>query len=312
MLALLVGVAHARPGEPIVVVSADPAFGTALDDALVPAGMAVVAVGDVAPPSIAELSAESRKLADREHATATVWLLPASAGSTLVTYDRGVDRVLVRELPYASPLSTTQAGEAARMVRTMLRALRTPETSDTPVATVKPAIVIAPPPAPWLAASVGIGAWFETPGSALAGMVTLAWRPHGLGVAVSGNFAASAEVMTPSFAGEAGDLVVAVEGRDAFEVRPHVFVAPGVGVALHAFHLRGTLIEGEPMDSRRYDPALRVGVTGLYALPPGIEVGLAVSADTLLLRQRYEVGTEEILVLPRFQVITQLVVGIRL
>src|SRR5262245_35190955 len=105
--------------------------------------MAVVSVGDVAPPTIADLAAESRRLADREHATATVWLMPATSGATLVTYDRHVDRLLVRELPYPSPLSATQAAEAARMVRTMLRALRV--TSDPDQA---PPVAAGPPQQP--------------------------------------------------------------------------------------------------------------------------------------------------------------------
>lgn len=298
-----------------MLVSSDAAFSTALDDALVPAGMAVVTVGEAAAPSIGELSAESRRLADREHATATVWLLPAPTGATLVTYDRNVDRLLVRELPYAPPLSPTQAAEAARMVRTMLRALRVTPDSDQLPAPMKIAPPAPPPPSPpWLAIDLGGGAWFAAPAetSALAGYAAVVWRPQGFGAAVTGDVAPEAGFMTPAFVGRVRDIVVAAEARKAFEVHSRIHIAPTAGVALHLIELHGDLVEGAPVDSHSYDPALRLGATAHYSLPRGIEIGLAVSGDCLLRRQRYEVGNEEILTIPRIQVLTRLIVGIRL
>src|SRR5436190_14719980 len=115
IIALVLGVAAtagAREGEPVVWVGADAAFADALDDALVPSGMQVIGLGILDAPSLADLSARSRELADRQHAVATLWLLAASSGTTLVAYDRRVDRLLVRELPYRLPLSVTQAAEA--------------------------------------------------------------------------------------------------------------------------------------------------------------------------------------------------------
>jgi hypothetical protein len=198
------------------------------------------------------------------------------------------------------------------MVRTMLRALRvTPEPDQPPPGPVAPP---SPAPAPWLAASVGIGGWFASPADAsqLAGYASLAWRPRALGVALAGNFAGASTVETATFMGEIRDVVVAVEARDAFELVPRVHVAPAAGVAVHALQLSGAFKDLRAMESRRYDPAIRAGVTGLYALPRGIDVGLAVSADCLLRRQRYEGATEELLVVPRLQLLTELIVGIRL
>ena len=96
VLALSSTLAHAQRGQSLVLVSADTAFDAALEDALVPAGLDIVTVGDISTPPSAELPATSRALADRENAAAMVWLLPAPAGTTLVTYDRSVDRLLVR------------------------------------------------------------------------------------------------------------------------------------------------------------------------------------------------------------------------
>jgi hypothetical protein len=301
--------ADAREREPIVLVGADAAFHAALDDALVSAGMTVVAVGMLDAPSLADLSGRSRELADQHRASATVWLLPASAGATLVAYDRKVDRLLVRELPYPLPLSATQAAEAAVMVRTMLRALRIEGESDVTPAPIAPPL----PPSPWLAASVGAGAWFAAPGSdqSPAANVTITWRPRGLGVALSGLMAPSADVMSVSFEGQVRDTVIAAEVRYAVALAPAVYVIPGVGPALHVVRLAGAFGPGE-LASLRFDPAIRLGATGVYALRGGIDIGMAVSADCLLVRQKYEIASDEILVVPRLQIVTGVFVGLRL
>jgi hypothetical protein len=313
MIALVVLVSATTAGaeqrEPIVLVGADAAFSDALDDAVLPAGMSVVAVGMLDAPSLADLAGRSRELADQRGASATVWLLPASVGATLVTYDRKVDRLLVRELPYALPLSATQAAEAARMVRTMLRAMRVEGDSDT----TPPPVVPISPPAPWLAASIGGAAWFAPPGAdrAPAATLTIAWRPRRLGVAVSGVLAPSAEVTSGSFQGEVRDIVVAAEARYALAFAPGLHVVPGAGMALHVVRLAGAFGPGE-LESLRFDPAIRLGVTGVYGIAPGIDIGVAVSADCLLLRQKYEIASSEILVVPRLQIVTGVFVGLRL
>lgn len=313
LLMMAAAVAHARDRErerePIVLVNADPAFASALEDALLPAGMEIVALGTRAAPSTAELTARSRELADQQQATATVWLMPAPGGATLVAYDRTVDRLLVRELPYELPLSAPQAAEAARMVRTMLRALRVSTDSD-----AAPPMVIVPPgpPPPMFAAGLGLGAWFAAPGTdrALAASLSLAWRPEGLGVAATGTIAPAARVTSPTFVGRVRDIVVAAEVRNALALPP-VRITPSAGMALHAVTLTGSFGASE-LTSRRYNPALRAGVTAGYDLARGVEIGLAVSVDCLLQRQKYEAASEEILVIPRLQVVTGVVVGLKL
>ncbi len=126
--------------EVVVVASSEATFRAALQDALAPTGMEVVAVGDE-PPSVAELSVTARAIADREHASSTVWLIAAADKTTLVAYDRDVDRVLVREVPYVIPLTAAQAAEIARMARTMLRALRVTPELDLPLPRVAEARV---------------------------------------------------------------------------------------------------------------------------------------------------------------------------
>ncbi|MBA3818606.1 MAG: hypothetical protein H0X17_06910, partial [Deltaproteobacteria bacterium] len=117
----------AEPATHVVVAGRDRVLAAALGDAFAPSGMTVVEVADAPPGSIAELAVASRALADREQARSVVWLIVDPGGATLVTYDREVDRVLVRTLPYAPPLTAARAAETARMARTMLRALQIPD-----------------------------------------------------------------------------------------------------------------------------------------------------------------------------------------
>jgi hypothetical protein len=164
-----------------------------------------------------------------------------------------------------------------------------------------------------IAAAVGIGAWFPSAGAdrALAGSMSIAWRPQGLGAAVTTTFAPRADVMTATFAGNVRDVAIAAEARVAVRFAPSIYLTPSAGMALHLLTLTGSF-GGGPLTSRRYDPALRLGVTAGYALPAGIDVGLSVSADCLLQRQRYEGASEEILVVPRLQLVTGVLVGLRL
>jgi hypothetical protein len=301
----------AASAEAIVVVSSDAAFEAALDDALVPSGMDVIVIGEAGAPSSAELTSRSRALADRERATATVWLMSAPSGATLVAYDRRFDRLLVRELPYRSPLSATQAAEAARMVRTMLRVLRATDDNDDDDAGETPVAPLPAPPAqPVIAVHAGFGAWFFAPGRdrALVANLSLSWRPHGLGAALTAQLAPAADVTAMTFAGEVRDIVVGAEVRRAALVAPDLWIAPAAGLSLHALELRGSF-GGAPVVSRRYDPAVRLGVTARYALPHHVEVGVAVWADALLRRQSYEAASEQILLVPRLQLVAGVIVG---
>lgn len=301
------------PDPTVVVVSPDAAFEEALRDALV--DRHVTRIGPAATPMLAELAAQSRRLADQNHAVATVWLSAASAGATLVTYDRATDRFLVRELVYALPLTPTQAAEAARMVRTMLRALRSDD-EDAIVRVGEPVGPrrVVPEPAPRFGAALGVGAWLASPEAYAAPQVTLAvaWRPHDLGVAMTATFAPSADIDTASFSGNVRDVVVGAEVRRALRVAPTVHVTPGVGGALHVLSFEGAFGAGPLLASRRYDPAVRLGLMTDVALPYALEVGLGVSADCLLQRQRYEAGNERILIVPRVQLLMAAFVGVRL
>lgn len=298
----------------IVVVGHDPELIQALEWVMEGQNTGVKAIGDRPTPSLAELGPESRRLADGHQAIATVWISPTAAGATLVTYERTADRFVVREVPYKLPLDATQAAETARMVRVMLRAVRDRNDEEAVTRRVRAQRPPQPPREPQLAASVGAGAWFAAPEATAVAMTTIsiAWRPHGLGAGVSAMLAPATALDSPSFVGEVGVWRIVAEARKALRVAPAIRVTPGVGLALHAVSLDGRFGGGDRVSSRRYDPALQVSTVVGIALPHRIELGLAVSADCLLRRQRYEAGTEQILDIPRVQATLGILVGVRL
>jgi len=295
----------------IVLVGNDPELVDALKLVMEGRNTGVIAVGDRPSPSLAELGPESRRLADAYKAVATVWLSPTAAGATLVTYQRDVDRFVAREVPYKLPLDETQAFETARMVSVMLRSL---ENRNDEAAVTKRVNPLPRPSDPQLAASLGVGAWFASPETTLTPMTTLviAWRPYNLGAAISATFAPTTDLETGSFTGDVRVSRIAAEARKALRLAPRVRVTPGVGVALHAVTLGGRFGVSDMIHSRRYDPALQLSTLVGIALPHRIELGLAVSADCLLRRQRYAAGTEEILDVPRIQGMMAILFGVRL
>lgn len=318
LVALLVAWASttASAGDPtlsVVLVGNDPELRDALGDLLFADNTRVKAIGDRATPALAELGPESRRLADGHTAVATVWLSPTASGATLVTYDRQVDRFVVREVPYPLPLTATQAAETARMVRTMLRALRNSD-DDGAITPAGPHPVRPLPRDTQLAASLGVGAWLGAPEATAAplAMLAIAWRPHGLGAAITATLSPATDLMTESFRGDVNFGAIAVEVRRALRLAPAVRLTPGLGLALHVVSLGGELGASDKVASRRFDPALQVTTVVGITLPHRVELGFNVSADCLLRRQVYAAGTERILDVPRIQAMMAILIGVRL
>jgi hypothetical protein len=308
--------------EAVVVATDDPAFRTAIAEAFAPSGIGIVARDGVAAPALGAVASTSRALADDASATATVWLVGSADHATLVTYDRGVDRVLVRALPFATPLSPAQAAESARMARTMLRALRvTPETDLPPPHASEAAAIrasVPPPPAStaasWLATSLGVGTRLRGPGTtvALAAEGAVVWRPASLGAMLAGTYAPGASVRSAGLSAGLDDNSIALLARQPVRLGPRTEIAALAGAALHVVELRGTLPGGGSTGTTSFDPALRAGAAGLLRLDPAVQLGCEVSADYLLQRQDYLLDTREVLAVPRFQlaVVAVIVLGV--
>jgi hypothetical protein len=306
--------------ETVVVASSDELFRAALSDALTPTGMRVIATADEAP-SVAELSTTARQIAEREHASSTVWLIFAADKTTLVTYDRDVDRVLVREVPYAAPLDAAQAAETARMARTMLRTLRVTPEVDLPLPRVAQARVVraqAITSSPRVArterlavsaaANVRVGA--AASDAALDGRLGVLWRPDSLGIGFQASLATRGDLVTPHFMGTVSDDSLAVTAHAPVLTAPNVHVLALAGLAVHAISVEGSLAT-ERVADRRFDPAVRLGFVANYEAGRSLDIGIAVSADGLLRRQRYASGIEEVLVVPRVQLTTGFIVTLR-
>jgi hypothetical protein len=309
-LAMVIVLAAARgmaqpASEAIVLAGSDPVFQAALDEALAPAGLGVVRAGEVTAPSLGALATASRELADRLHATATVWLIASPAGITLVTYDRERDRLLVRELAFTLPLSPPHAAEAARIARTMLRALRTSVDVDQPPPRVEdaPAIraAVAAPDQRRLGVSALVGGRFGAPDDDLVAQLSVLWRPEQLGFAISGELAPSADVTTSAFMGTVLDIAVAAVARAPFVILPGVRVTPVLGLAVHTLRLRGSLSTAQPIHDTRLDLAARVGVVASYRVGRDLDVGFGATVDVLFDRARYVAGDVQVLMIPRLQ-----------
>ncbi len=313
-------VASAAP-ETVVVASSDESFRSALNDALAPTGMQVIATADQAP-SVAELSVTARQIAEREGAAATVWLIFASDKTTLVVYDRDVDRVLVREVPYSAPLDPAKAAEIARMARTMLRALRVSPEVDLPVPRVLEArvvraqvaattIVVEPRAGSFaVAGAIGLRVGAAASDAGLDGRLSLLWRPDAIGFGVHASLATRGDLETMRFMGTVSDNSIAVTLHYPVIAGPKVHVLAAGGLALHSISVDGA-IEGEAVTDRRYDPAVRLGATANYEVGRNLDIGVGVSADGLLRRQRYASGMDQVLVVPRVQLTTGLIVTFR-
>lgn len=313
-LLLLAAVARAAPPETVVVVTDDPGFARAADEVFRAAGVAV-RVGDLAGPAIADVTGASRQLADGEHAAAAVMLVFGGDGATLIAYDRGVDRALMRVLPVRAPLGPRESAEAAHMARTMLRALRVTPELDLPLPHPQEALAIraqtaaaqlaAPaavsdgPDPGVLAVALGGGLRAGAPGAAAgaSGTAQLIWRPDALGLAVTASLARAAAVEATAFTGTASDAAGALTARLAIRPAPRWWLAGEAGLALHRVHLTGAL-SGTPVDVARLDPAIRVGAAAMFAVSRRLSAGLAVWADGLLVRQDYSVANQRILAVP--------------
>lgn len=302
--------------ETAVVAASDEAFRDALRDALAPTGMRLIATADE-PPSVVAISATARRIAERERASCVVWLISTEEGTTIVAYDRDVDRALVRNVGYSAPLTATKAAAAARTTRTMLRALRLTPDIDQPLPTVAAARVarsqleapvggVAPGGRQRFAVSASVAGRAGSANGGDVGLVgTLAafWRPDALGLGLHLSTATRASVQEGRFSGRAADDSMALTIHAPVALGPRLRVRALAGVAVHAVSLDGTL-EDLPTQIRHFDPALRVGLVAGYQLTRTLDIGLTVSADALLLRQKYVVGDTPVLTVSRFQLST--------
>jgi len=327
VLAMSALVARAAHGETIVVASSDPGFISALTAALDSSGLAVTPAQPAWRGEITDLTGDARALADASHASATIALVFGSADATLVAYDRALDRVLLRVLPFRAPLTDAQSAELASAARSMLRALRVTPDVDLPPPRASEAAAIrehaaaaaiavpAPASAPrddLLALELGAGARFGAVGAAASEEAALGIvvRPDAAGGVVSASVAPSASV-TGAFMGTVAETSLAASARLPLQLAARLSIATTAGIALHRIHLAGTTTSGA-IDVIRYDPGLCAGVDLRYALRSGLEVGASASLEGLLRYQDYTVAGAQVLDVPAARVSLRLSVLARI
>jgi hypothetical protein len=321
VLAVWLSFSRAHAAETIAAASTDAGFTVALEAALASAGMSVVVVHDPPQLEVSDLTGGARRIADQEGATATVALVFGDDGATLLAYDHGVDRVLVRSLPYHAPLTEAQAAELARTARAMLHALRVTPDIDAPPPHASEAAAIReraarPEPSPLPVATASMlalelvgGARLGTTNATAAehGAIAIVWRPDAPGVALTSSFVPSRSVETMAFSGSVSDIAVAITGRVPLRIAARWMIVGEGGVAMHRIRIAGTA-DTSGVESVRYDPALRAGGIAVFQLRRDIGVGVGLSVDGLLRRQDYSLDGAPLLTLP----VVQLTVGVAL
>jgi hypothetical protein len=327
LAALAVGASSPVRAETAALASRDAALARSLRAALAPRGIRVTVVADEPPPRTGDVLAFARSVSAREDAAAVVWVADADDGtSTLLVFDRDVDRVLQRPLGWAQPFGAEQAIAAARTVRTMLRALRvTPDIDLAPPLAVEAPrvreeaarVAVAAAPAP---RAEGGRLTLESGGGVrLGGVDEAGWRvTAGLAVrlaplvaAASATLGGAETVRAAGFAGDYRDHSVAALVRLPRRLGP-LLLEPGAGAAIHVARLAGSIEGGGAVSDRRLDPALRAQTFVGWRPLEALEVGVSFTLDALLRRQRYlMVGDEEVLGVPAWQGAVDLLVRLR-
>lgn len=295
----------------VVLASSDPELTQALTTALVPA--AVIPVGERGDLNAPDATARARALTASEGGAVAVWVVSRSpTSSSVMVFDRSLDRIVARDLAYAPPYTAAQAASIALMVRTLLRAHHLqPEPAS--------------PPAPEIAArdrggrgwalSVEAGAGARFGGWAAVGFPAATVGVVGRGplfdVALTVASGAAERREGSTYAGRLEDHALAATLR--LPVRHGTFaLEPGIGASLHWARATGTLPEdgGRTVDVERLDPALRASAAAAWLVTRRAEPALWCESDLMLRRQRLLSGATRVAALSRVQ--AACVLGVRL
>jgi hypothetical protein len=203
------------------------------------------------------------------------------------------------------------------MARAMLRALRvTPEIDAPPPRVAEAAqlrsraaaLAVVPPtpiaPAPdRLALELLGGVRIGSDGGALEhGAVGVILRPGAPGLELAAIASGAATVAMTSFAGALSDRELALTGRIPLHLTPSFVVAGQAGFGVHRVAITGTTPAQTTAEATRYDPSVRAGIAANYELRAGMALGVELTADGLLRRQDFTVGSQRVAGVPIVQI----------
>jgi hypothetical protein len=257
----------------------------------------------------AEARAQAAELARSLHLEGIVWVSPTLQGSRLGVFDAHTGELTLRDLPERPPFTSATAASLALSVKTALRP-SVEHSSDQPPPSPpasspqlqKSEHTVREPPGPRerpvpslssarfsLRALLGVGWVAENKVEARWGMATTLWLGprRNLGAALRLSAGTGVDVDTPQLTGRYRDLALGLGGEWRWLNAGAVSSAFGVGAALRAATLQGTLSDGSNIAVVRYNP----GVDASFRLDVRVAgrwfVGLDVSTCLFVSHQRF-------------------------
>jgi hypothetical protein len=294
-------------GLRVALVSVQPELIRALDSALTPWALTVVAVDrasglGAAMPRAAE---GARSVARDEGADAVVWISRDGDDHALWIYDTEADRVVAKRLVEAPPYDDAMAVAVALSVKTLLRH----SAVAPPAERYAGGAAVAPKPrraGPQRTLELGVGSrrrgdrW-EPRAGASAGL----WLSPRLAVLATMSTGSGIDISAPLFVGRFDVVLFDLVLRRRWH-RGAASLDGGLGLGLHFSRVDGAETAGGlGVRVRRTNPAAGAGVGVGYALGP-VRLGARAVADVMVRRQRYTAAGAEVLDLPRLELGLQL------
>lgn len=294
----------AQAQEPIVLVNPPALLEEATSKALVAWELSLRSIQAELPSQSMPGARDGAQILSATHqARAIVWLTSNDDGPALWVYDAEDDRVAVRKLSVTPPFDEASAAAVALSIKTLLMHSHT-----------------APQEERFGAAELGAGSeprilpsqtmtwFFEAQGlvrHSLAHDESLELRVElGVNRVLNPVEVAASVVLGPGrtiadrgLRGHYSDIEFATHVRYPMQWKHWTF-SPGLGAAMHATKISGTLSESNKVVSaRRFNPSLAAHAFVIRDLAP-IRVGFGVQSSFFLRSQRYLVAGRPVLDLP--------------
>jgi hypothetical protein len=277
--------ASAATSPRVLYLGADPELSRALEVALGPWGVTVVATRDTPP----ENWAAAGELATVVDADALVWIATVSGGPALHVYDRTVQQLVlvVRPLDEAPPYDAPAAAAVALTVKTVLRLGRVAPAEER-VAVTDGAWRSRRPTNPRWRVDSALGSRIAGDDAELRSTIGLTWSPGGgrLGLGATVALGPGVAVDVPEFAGRHTGTGFAAAAHWRFP-SDGVFFEPALGLTVSRATLDGVAL-GSDVRAHvvRWNPGA-VAQLALGARTGHVELALVGAAGLTFRRQRF-------------------------